>query len=190
MISFYPESQYHAQVLKTSIPNPLHSKKCLCDDSDSSNLIVDFPSVPRRRVANSVRFSETSTLHQWIDRRESPQESWNSKSDYRAFRRNLKHEVVIARNQILSGVDVTDLDSINDDGLCIRGMEHLICPRTFQKIMDTREAHKIAVLEEQSRQNVLGRSDAVALCTASKEKSKLGKARAWAYAGGKSELTQ
>ncbi len=187
MISFLTESQYHGQVLKLSLPQQLHSKKCVCDDSESSNLIVDFPTVPRRREAKRVRFAETSTLHQWVDRRNSPQESWQNKSDYKSFRRNLKHEVVVARNQILSGVDVTDLDTINNE-LCIRGMEHLICPRTLHKIMDQREAHKIVVLEEQFRQSALGCTDAAALCAASKENSKWGKARAWAYAGGKNGL--
>lgn len=190
MISFYcNEPQYQALSFRPSIPQQLHSKKCFCDEdeSDSSNLIVDFPSRPRTRAAKSVRFAETSTLHQWVDRRKSPQDSWQSKSDYKAFRRNLKHEVVIARNQMMSGVDVDDLDTIKNNEISIRGMEHLICPRTLHKIMDTREAHKTAVLEEQFRQISSGCFDSDAIRSVSKENSKWGKARAWAYAGGKNE---
>mmetsp|Transcript_1461 Transcript_1461/g.2926 ORF Transcript_1461/g.2926 Transcript_1461/m.2926 type:complete len:96 (+) Transcript_1461:2-289(+) len=85
----------------------------------------------------------------------------------------------------MSGIDVSHAGENNE--IYITGMEHLICPRTLQKIIVAREEHKTAVLEEQFRQNALCRSDPAALRSVSKSKSKWGKARAWAYAGGKDE---
>ncbi len=179
MISFLTESQNQGcGKLRASVPE---------DSSNSSELIVDFPARPRRRATKSVQFAESSILHQWVDERKSSQESWESKSDYKTFRRNLKHEVVIMRNHIMSGIDVAELDACDNNDFCIRGMEHLICPKTLQEIIVTREAHKTGVLEEQFRQSALGLSDHTALRSVSRKNSKWGKARAWAYSGGKKE---
>mmetsp|Transcript_14748 Transcript_14748/g.31064 ORF Transcript_14748/g.31064 Transcript_14748/m.31064 type:complete len:201 (+) Transcript_14748:78-680(+) len=190
MISFFTESQNQTHTLRASVPQQaFHSKQyphAESSSSSSSDLIVDFPARPRRRPEKCVRFAESSILHQWIDERKSPQESWETKSDYNTFRCNLKHEVIIVRKQFMS-IDVSELDADGNNEICIRGVEHLICPRTLQKIIIAREEHKTAVLEEQFRQNALCRSDPAALRSVSKSKSKWGKARAWAYAGGTKE---
>ena len=158
------------------------------------SLIVDFPKIPRDNINRShnkisskkVCFSPTSTLHQYYRSGTDNEEggavsTWYKKSDYKQFRRGVKEEVLSLRQEKQQQQQYEDNSA---DDMCHTGIEHLVCQRTLLKIMQLRELHKNAVLDEHERQVNDGTDNLHALHAISKAHSKWARSRAYDCAGG------
>lgn len=193
------------------------------DDDDDSSLIVGFPIIPRNKSTSQLRqqpsqasrpclkkavsFSPTSTMHKWFVNpdAEGPITSttWYKKSDYKSFRREVKHEVAFARHisakksrQSSSSGDCTaessqdeESEEDNCESLChiVTGIEHLLEQETLRQIIELRSSHRNAVLEEQWRQVAIAGcvTQPKDLRSVSKMYSGPSKARAVTYAIGR-----
>ena len=117
------------------------------------DLIVEFPKIPREsscreKVVNQVSFSPNSILHRYSNPKVHEQDTWLSKDEYRALRRNVKADVSAVRNDKYTNKD--------DDDIEILGISHLICVQTLKEILKNQKMHVIAVMKEQARQLELG----------------------------------
>ena len=168
--------------------NPSVCSKKFASGDDDESLIVDFPTRPRSSSLKEVSFSETSTLHTWVDIHASSSNSWYNKLEYKAFRRNLNYDVAVARSQcgraVESSVSTKDVDKNNHEA-CLTGIEHFVCQQTLELVKEIRLLHRLAILEEQNRQVECGAPNPHALRAVSRPISKYSKTRAWVQAGGK-----
>ena len=159
--------------------SPFNTTHQLCRPSYGDSLLVDFPSVPQQQQhyhqpKKQVNFSTTSRLHVYEKRVASPP-SWHNKIEYASFRRDVKMNVLAARQ----GLAFMSTEVINEDELHIHGIEHLVCQHTLRKIVMRRDIHKDAVLQQHARQLRYAVHAPEALRKASKDASR--ESRVWAY---------
>ncbi|KAL7461068.1 hypothetical protein ACHAXS_001503 [Conticribra weissflogii] len=163
------------------------------------NLIVNFPASGRQRQksptstgskfhmsgSRSVQFNDTNYVCFIQPAIESENEiKWNTKQDFKAYRKTLKADVEMAVNRLESNPG-----EINDDDLIrCAGIEAYLSQPLLNRILKKRERHVRSILEEQLLQKKLNISDELMLRFVSERSSKWFVERATAMAKGYWEI--
>ncbi len=165
------------------------------------SLIVGFPASGRQRLrfdtstgskshtqspgSRSVQFDDSNSIYFIEPAIESENEiKWNTKQDFKAYRKTLWADVKKAAKLLESKPgEVNDKDLIQ----CV-GIEAYLSESLLNRIVKKRERHVRSILEEQLRQEQLNISDTTMLRLVSERSSKWSVERASAMAKGYREI--